>query len=98
MNLREENNAGFLALLEVAGETLIDPDGKERRGLVTNPALDSEFIPGAEMLNQTIRVRFFGKVCDDLQTIWKIRGSEMRLVRLENFGPNTLATFEDADN
>lgn len=97
MNLREENNAGFLALLEIAGEEIIQPDGKPDRALVTDPQLDSDFVPGAELINERIRFRVLGKPCFDLQTIWRARGKEWRWIEAQPFGATTLMILEDPD-
>lgn len=98
MNLREENMAGFDALLEIAGEEIIKPDGKPICGLITQPELDTEFIPGAEIVSSSLRVRIKGNTAFTTQTIWKARGQTWRLAKFEPHGLSTLLTFESPDN
>lgn len=94
MSMQDDLVEGIRILIDARGEDVIQPDGTPKRGLVTSPQLSSEFGPGAEMLEESIRVRFDCPNEWELQTRWKIRGEKFKLLRVEGHPSAPLLIFE----
>jgi hypothetical protein len=89
------------ALIEAEPETITAPNGAILPALVTAPTLDSEFMPGAEVLDKSIRARVSTSALTetpDLQGVWVVRGKSMRLTRVEPHPSSILLILEDEKN
>lgn len=101
MSLRDELQASLQELISDTSETITLMGGKPIPALITRPSLESGFVPGLELQDVTIQARV-AKDClpedPDLQTIWVIRGREMRLIKVESHPHSLLLQFGDPEN
>jgi hypothetical protein len=87
---------------KLEGEDLLPPGSAiPVKCLVSGPSLESEFLPGAEILNNAIRVRVSRTVVPTdpaLQTTWTLRGKTWRLAKVEPHKTSIMLTLEDLNN
>lgn len=83
------------------GEELTPPTGSAVKCLVSQPLLDSEFMPGSELLNNSVNARVSRTsvaTTPMLQTLWGLRGKTWRLTKVVPHVTSLVLTLEDVGN
>jgi hypothetical protein len=86
---------------KLEGEDLTTPHAQVAKCLVSQPLLDSEFIPGAEILNNSVQARVSKTLLTTapaLQTTWGLRGKSWRLTKVVPHKTSLVLTLEDLNN
>lgn len=102
MNLREENNAGFLALLEIAGEPICLPGyDKPVTALITRPEQSAAFMLGIQVVENSMSARIdncFLSAPIKPQTFATIDGRKWKITKVNTYAKSTLLELGDAKN